>query len=97
MDHRRAGHGSRRKNFTQRSQRSLRGHSKFTGWRGLWLNGRPTRWARLAEEDFHTEVAKIAKGHSKFTSWRGPLAKWTIDALGTAGRRRFSHRGRKDR
>jgi hypothetical protein len=35
-----------------------KGHSKFTSWRGLWLNGRSTRWARQAEEEFHTEVCK---------------------------------------
>jgi hypothetical protein len=53
--------------------------------------------ARLAEEDFHTEVAKIAEGALQIHRLAGPLAKWTTDALGTAGRRRFSHRGRKDR
>jgi hypothetical protein len=75
MDDRRAWHGKPKKIFTQRSQRSQRGTPIHR------LAGRLVWWAIDAlgpatEEDFHTEVAKIAKAGRGYAQ----LQKLPIDS-----------------
>jgi hypothetical protein len=66
----RAWHGMPKKNFTQRSQRSLRGHSNSPVGGAFGLEGRSTRLAQHVGEEFHTEIAKGNSTHRIEGYWR---------------------------
>jgi hypothetical protein len=91
-----AWHGKLKKIFTQRSQRSQRQalQSPVSGG-AVWMDDR-LAWHGNSKKLF-TQRSQRSQRQALQSPVSGGRSGWTIDSLGTAIRRNFSHRDRKGR